>query len=530
MSDHHAPKTIERRCDVAIVGGSAAGLAAALQLSRQRRSVIVVDSGEPRNASAPHMHGFLGHDGSPPSELLAAGRAEVRSYGSEVLAGRVSAVTRTDDDHFRVELVGGHSVVARRVVAATGLEDELPDITGLAEGWGRDVIHCPFCHGFEFRDQRMVQIVTHPMGLHTAILFHHLTSRLTVVLHGDVEAPDDQVDVLRAGGVDVRRGSVRRIRRDPGGHVVAVELGGDQSLEADVVVVGTRFRARIEPFASMGLRAVAHASGLGTIVDAAPTGETMVPGLFAAGNVTDPSHQVLGAAAHGSLVGSMVSAQLADDDLRAPARPSAHQSDWDHRYGSEQIWSGNPNGTLVIEVEGMTPGRGLDVGAGEGGDSLWLAERGWHVTANDVSQQAVDRITTEATRRGLAVQTHRGDANEVDPFEPGVFDLVTAHYASIPRTPDGRGMHNIIRAVAPGGTLLIVGHDVEAMHAQIDAQDQVMPFDPDAYVQTEDFIASLSNSREWSIEISEKRTRPPGAVTSSHHIEDVILRARRRVS
>ena len=159
-------RTVERHCDVAVVGGSAAGLAAALQLGRQRRSVIVVDAGEPRNAPAAHMHSYLGHEGLPPSELTAIGREEVRSYGGEVVAGRVVDVTRTDDDRFRVELAGGHTVFARRVLAATGLVDELPDIDGLAEHWGGDVIHCPFCHGFEVRDRRIVQIVTHPMGLH----------------------------------------------------------------------------------------------------------------------------------------------------------------------------------------------------------------------------------------------------------------------------------------------------------------------------------------------------------------------------
>src|SRR3954467_14669769 len=111
MSDH-TPAQPERHCDVAVVGGSAAGLAAALQLGRQRRSVIVVDAGEPRNAPAAHMHSFLGREGQPPSALTTAGREEVRSYGGEVLAGRATSVTRTDDGRFQVELVGGHAIVA----------------------------------------------------------------------------------------------------------------------------------------------------------------------------------------------------------------------------------------------------------------------------------------------------------------------------------------------------------------------------------------------------------------------------------
>jgi len=528
MSDHHTPQAIERHCDVAVVGGSAAGLAAALQLSRQRRSVIVVDSGEPRNAPAAHMHGYLSRDGSPPSELTTAGREEVRTYGGEVLSGRVSAVTRIGDDRFRVELVGGHSIVARRVLCTTGLVDVLPDIDGLAEGWGRDVIHCPFCHGFEFRDRRMVQIVTHPMGLHTAILFRHLTSRLTVVLHGPVDVQDTELDTLRAGGVDVRHGPVQRIMRDAGGHVTAVELSDNGTIDTDVVAVGTTFRVRSEPFGSIGLQTVEHPSGLGNVVETDATGETMVPGLFAAGNVTDPSQQVLQAAADGSRVGAMISSLLAATDLHALIRRSANQTDWDHRYEGEQIWSGNPNGTLVHEISGMPPGRALDVGAGEGGDALWLAEQGWQITASDVSQRALDRIGAEARRRDLAVKCHHADANTLDAFETGAFDLVTAQYASIPRTPDGSGVRNIVDAVASGGTLLIVGHDLDAMHAQVEAQDHVMPFDPDAYLQVVDFTRALADSPDWDVEVNEKRSRPPGSASASHHVEDVVLRARRR--
>src|SRR3954470_21220600 len=146
MSDHGV-RTIERVCDVAVIGGSAAGLAAALQLGRQRRSVIVIDAGDPRNAPAAHMHSYLGHEGLPPAVLTSIGREEVRSYGGEVLAGRALDIAQLADGRFRVELVGGGTVVARRAVAATGLVDVLPDIEGVAQHWGADVIHCPFCHG-----------------------------------------------------------------------------------------------------------------------------------------------------------------------------------------------------------------------------------------------------------------------------------------------------------------------------------------------------------------------------------------------
>jgi thioredoxin reductase/SAM-dependent methyltransferase len=526
MSDD-APRAIERHCDVAVVGGSAAGLAAALQLGRQRRSVIVVDAGEPRNAPAAHMHGYLGREGLAPSDLTAAGREEVRSYGGEVLGGRVVRVTRTDD-RFRVELIGGHVVVARRVLAATGLVDELPDIDGLAERWGRDVIHCPFCHGFEVRDRRIVQIATHPMGLHTVGLFRQLTARLTVVVHDDAGVESSEVDALRAAGVEIVHGQVRRIVSDGEGHVTAVELSGNERIEADAVAVGPRFSVRAEPFASLGLRTASHPNGLGDFVETDATGETAVPGLYAAGNVTDPSQQVSQAAANGSRVGAMISFSLADDDIRAAARPSGNEADWDHRYRGDQMWSGNPNGTLVNETSGLRPGRALDVGAGEGGDAIWLAEQGWRVTASDISQRALARVAAEAERRGARVECHHADANALDAFEAGAFDLVSAQYASIPRTPDDRAVSNLLNAVAPGGTLLVVSHDLEPMRAPVDTRVHSRPFDPDAYVRVDDFAAALAGAPDWDIEVNEKRPRPAGAASASHHVDDIVLRARLR--
>jgi thioredoxin reductase/SAM-dependent methyltransferase len=522
MSHHHENPRVERHCDVCVVGGSAAGLAAALQLGRQRRSVIVVDAGEPRNAPAAHVHGYLGREGDAPAELLASARREVRGYGGEVVAGRVDEVIRDGSGRFRAELDGGHAILARRVLAATGLLDELPDIEGLAPHWGRGVVHCPFCHGYEIRDQRIVHLVTDPTGLHTAPLFRQLSARFTVVLHQPGAVDESQIDELRAAGVEIVHGPVLRVVTEDG-QVGGVELGDGTRLAADAVAVGPRFRARAEPFAGLGLRTTPHPSGLGDYLETDATGATSVPGLYAAGNVTNPGQQVLEAAAHGSRVGAMISSSLADEDVRAAARPSGNQVDWDHRYSGEHMWSGNPNGTLVHEVSELTPGRALDVGAGEGGDALWLAEQGWTVTASDISPRALERIAAAAERRGLRVERLLADANALTPFEAGRYDLVSAQYAAIPRTPDERAVRNLLAAVAPGGTLLVVSHDIAAMRAP--GHDR--PFDPDAYVRVEDFAAALAGSSEWVLEVDEKRPRPPGAASASHHVEDIVLRARR---
>src|ERR671921_123670 len=168
--------------DVLVVGGGAAGLSGALMLGRSRRSVLVVDAGEPRNAPAVGVHGFLTRDGMEPSVLLEAGRAEVLGYGVEVLEGRVASAEAADDG-FVATLEGGRWVRARRLLVTTGVVDELPDIPGVRERWGRDVLHCPYCHGWEVRDQPVGILASGPMAVHQALLFRQLTEDVTLFLH-----------------------------------------------------------------------------------------------------------------------------------------------------------------------------------------------------------------------------------------------------------------------------------------------------------------------------------------------------------
>ena len=145
-----------------------------------------------------------------------------------------------------------------------------------------------------------------------------------------------------------------------------------------------------------------------------------------------------------------------------------------------------------------------------------------------ISTRALDRAAAEAERRGLRIDCLHADANGFDPFEAAAFDLVSAQYASIPRTPDGRGIENLLGAVAPGGTLIVVGHDLEPMRMPVDTRTQSRIFDPDAYVRVDDVVGVLADRPEWTIEVHEKRPRPAGAATASHHVDDVILRALRR--
>lgn len=316
-SSHSAPDQVARAtgtftADVAILGGGSAGLAAAIALGRSRRSVVVIDAGEPRNAPAEGAHNVLGQEGISPLELLAKGRAEAESYGVQIVPGTATSVTGAIDD-FTVEVGGGaHRVHARRVILASGLVDDLPSIPGVAEGWGRSVLHCPFCHGWEVRDQRIAILTRDEVAIHQAVLFSQLSDSVTVYLHDAPDPTDEQWDQLAALNVAVVRPRITRLVMD-GDQVRGVEVEGGHVFEADAAVVVPRFNARTEIYESLG--GVAEVTPFGRQVPADPRGMTAVPGVWAAGNTSNPMAMVTAAAASGVMAGSGVHGDLAMSDL-----------------------------------------------------------------------------------------------------------------------------------------------------------------------------------------------------------------------
>jgi thioredoxin reductase len=303
--------------DVIVIGGGAAGLSGALALARSRRRVLVVDDGTPRNGPAAAVHNYLAHDGAPPGELLARGRAEVRGYGAEVRDGRVTAVERTGDG-FTAVLADGTRAGARRLLVTTGLVDELPDVQGLAQRWGRDVLHCPYCHGWEVRDQRIGVLATGPMTVHQAQLFRQLSDRVTVLRHTAGDFTDDERAGLAARGIEVVEGEVVAVVVTDD-RLTGVLLRDGRVVEVDAVTVGLRVAARSAVLDGLGLAAEEFLAGgvpIGTAVPADARGATAVPGVWVAGNVTDPAATVPVAAAAGLMAGAHINADLVAEDVR----------------------------------------------------------------------------------------------------------------------------------------------------------------------------------------------------------------------
>lgn len=311
--------------DVVVVGGGAAGLSGALMLGRSRRSVLVIDAGEPRNAPAAGVHGFLTRDGMAPAALLEAGREEVRGYGVQVLDGRVTSA-KSVEGGFTVGLEDGSQVGARRLLVTTGLVDELPDVAGVRERWGHDVLHCPYCHGWEVQDQQIGILGTGPMAVHQVLMFRQLSDDVILFQHTSPILSAEQAEQLAARGIPVVEGEVASLEVQDD-QLTGVRLRNGEFVARRAVVVAPRFVARAEVLNDLGLETAEKEISdhvLGSYVPADATGATAVPGVWVAGNVADPFGQVVSAANQGAQAGAHINADLISEDTQESVE--AHRS------------------------------------------------------------------------------------------------------------------------------------------------------------------------------------------------------------
>jgi thioredoxin reductase len=299
--------------DVAIIGGGAAGLSAALVLGRARRRVVVIDAGAPRNAPAQHMQGFLSRDGLPPAELLAIGRDEVRCYDVEIIEGRVVDAR----PGFELALASGRCVRARQVLLATGAVDELPDIEGARERWGRDFLHCPYCHGWEVRDQQLGVLGTGPASVEHAHLLRQWSDDVILFTHTSPITPADRAR-LAARDIRVVDGVVQRLVVSDD-RLEAVKLADGPCVSRDALFIRPALTAHPD-----GLAAALGCELLdGGLVRTTPDGRTSVPGVWAAGNATNPRAQVITAAGEGSAVAIAINTELVNQDVAAAREHAA---------------------------------------------------------------------------------------------------------------------------------------------------------------------------------------------------------------
>jgi len=270
--------------DVIIIGGSFAGLAAALQLGRARRKVTVLDTGLPRNRFAGHSHGLLGHDHKPPLDILAEARQQLARYPTiNLVSARATGVSGAIDD-FSVLTRVGEKLAARRLILSYGVADQMPEVPGFAESWGTSIVPCPYCDGFEAAGRHWGLLWSGPQSHQSARLFHDWTDKLTVFADGHDIPADTQADLARRN-IPVALGRIIEIAHD-NGHIKTVNLDTRRNVAVDILFAQPRNKPSASLHESLGLAIADTPAGIVLKVD--ERRQTSMPGIYAAGDLATP--------------------------------------------------------------------------------------------------------------------------------------------------------------------------------------------------------------------------------------------------
>lgn len=300
--------TTENSFDVIIIGGSYAGLSAAMALGRSLRKVLVIDSGLPCNRYTPHSQNFLTQDGAVPADIAALGKAQVMRYNTVRFVNGLATAAQSVDDGFEVRLQTGERYRAAKLMIATGLRDLFPPIKGFADTWGNSVVHCPYCHGYEYRGKNTAILANGDRALHLAGLISNLTNgHRTILTNGEPAFTKDQSDILRHAGIPIMDQTVSEIVHR-NGVIDRVIFADGTTLNLDVMYAAIPFEQHSAIPASLGceLTATGH-------IKIDEMQKTTVPGVFAGGDNSTPLRSVANAVAAGNRAGAMINAELVNE-------------------------------------------------------------------------------------------------------------------------------------------------------------------------------------------------------------------------
>ncbi|MBO6662411.1 MAG: NAD(P)/FAD-dependent oxidoreductase [Roseivirga sp.] len=288
--------------EVIIIGGSYAGLSAALTLGRSLRKTLVIDAGQPCNRFTPHSQNFLTHDGRKPSEISAIAKEQVQQYKTvEFLDGMALSVDKTPEG-FTVETDQG-SFSSKRLVLAAGIKDILPDIPGVAECWGKSVIHCPYCHGYEFHGQPTGILANGEKAFHYAQLISNLTKELTIFSNGKLDLPVEQLEAINRNNINIIETEIQSVVHE-NGQISKIILRDGSSHTISALYHGPEFELNTNIAQSLGCEIGEHG-----LIEVDPKQMTTVPGVYACGDASN-MRAVSIAVSSGTVVGSVINFDL----------------------------------------------------------------------------------------------------------------------------------------------------------------------------------------------------------------------------
>jgi thioredoxin reductase len=293
--------------EVIIIGGSYAGLSAAMSLGRSLRNIMVIDSGKPCNRQAPQSHNFLTHDGSKPAEVTALGRKQVQKYETVQFYDDVAVKGLKTDDGFEITTRSGKTFTGKKLIFATGIRDELPEIPGFSSCWGISVIHCPYCHGYEFREQSTAIFANGERAFHLASLVNNLTAHITLLTHGKADFAAEESNKLKQRGIEIVEEKITEIIHE-NGMVKQVAFYDGAKRSFDAVYAAIPFSQHCDIPAALGCEMNEHG-----YIQIDHFQKTTVPGVFACGDNTTMMRSLATAVASGSLTGALVNKELTEE-------------------------------------------------------------------------------------------------------------------------------------------------------------------------------------------------------------------------
>lgn len=297
------------RFDVIIIGGSYAGLSAAMALGRSLRNVLIIDSGLPCNRFTPHSHNFITHDGAVPKDIADKARSQVLAYPTvEFFSGRaISAYNGADG--YQIQVEGGVSYMARKLVLATGVRDLLPDIPGFAESWGKTLIHCPYCHGYEFRGKKTGIMVNGEKALHLASLVNNLTDNVTILTNGNADFSEENTAKLVSRGISIEQERIVSIEQVTG-NIHGVTLTDGRLLDFEALYAAPPFEQHAGIYSDLGCELTESGH-----IKVDQFQQTSVSGVFACGDCAGMMRSVAYAVATGNIAGAMVNHQMVQENF-----------------------------------------------------------------------------------------------------------------------------------------------------------------------------------------------------------------------
>lgn len=298
-----------RNFDVIIIGGSYAGLSAAMSLGRSLRKVLIIDSGLPCNRQTPHSHNFITHDGETPAAIAANAKAQVLKYPTVAFLDGFAVTGKQHENGFIVSTAAGDEFQAKKLIFATGIADQMPDIEGFSACWGISVVHCPYCHGYEIRNQKTGILANGKHALHVASLVNNLTGDLTVLTNGKADFDAEELARLNSHGINVVETEVAAITHENGYlKNIVFKDGSEQDFQA--VYAGIPFKQHSDIPVSLGCELTEHGH-----IQVDNFQQTTVEGVYACGDNTTMMRAVANAVASGNLTGAMVNKALIDEQF-----------------------------------------------------------------------------------------------------------------------------------------------------------------------------------------------------------------------